>query len=139
FSNLSVNISDSKNRIKNVLASVTPIQKDGEVLSVVFVFRNTKEMLAMTEEIEEKTLELIDQKNKLDAIFNSNIEGTFTIDNEWNVTSFNRSAEKITGYKKSDAIGRKCWEIFKSSICRNGCHMEQTMLKGKSTIGNELE
>jgi PAS domain S-box-containing protein len=139
FSNLSINITDSKNRIKNVLASITPILKDKEVLSVVLVFRNTKEMLTMAEEIEEKTLELIDQKNKLDAIFNSNIEGTFTIDNEWNVTSFNRSAEKITGFKKSEAIGKKCWEIFKSSICRNGCHMEQTMIKGKSTIGNELE
>ncbi|HSL88401.1 MAG TPA: sigma 54-interacting transcriptional regulator [Ignavibacteriaceae bacterium] len=139
FSNLSINITDSKNRIKNVLASITPILKDEEVLSVVLVFRNTKEMLTMAEEIEEKTLELIDQKNKLDAIFNSNIEGTFTIDNEWNVTSFNRSAEKITGFKKSEAIGKKCWEIFKSSICRNGCHMEQTMIKGKSTIGNELE
>jgi PAS domain S-box-containing protein len=139
FSNLSINISDSKNRIKNVLASITPIQKDDEVLSIVFVFRNTKEMLTMAEEIEEKTLELIDQKNKLDAIFNSNIEGTFTIDNEWNVTSFNRSAEKITGFKKSEAIGKKCWEIFRSSLCRNGCHMEQTMLKGKASIGNELE
>jgi PAS domain S-box-containing protein len=139
FPNLSINITDSKNRIKNVLASITPILKDKEVLSVVLVFRNTKEMLTMAEEIEEKTLELIDQKNKLDAIFNSNIEGTFTIDNEWNVTSFNRSAEKITGFKKSEAIGKKCWEIFKSSICRNGCHMEQTMIKGKSTIGNELE
>lgn len=139
YSNLSINVTDSKNRVINVLASITPIQKDDEVLSVVLVFRNTKEMLAMAEEIEEKTHELIDQKNKLDAIFNSNIEGTFTIDNDWNVTSFNRSAEKITGFKKSEAIGKKCWEIFKSSICRNGCHMEQTMLKGKSTIGNELE
>ncbi len=139
YSNLSINITDSKNRVKNVLASITPIQKDDEVLSVVLVFRNTKEMLTMAEEIEEKTQELIDQKNKLDAIFNSNIEGTFTIDNDWNVTSFNRSAEKITGFKKSEAIGRKCWEIFNSSLCRNGCHMEQTMHKGKSTIGNELE
>ncbi|MFO7525288.1 MAG: sigma 54-interacting transcriptional regulator [Ignavibacteriaceae bacterium] len=139
FSNLSINITDSKGRIKNVLASISPIYKNEEVLSVVFVFRNTKEMLTMAEEIEEKTLELIDQKNKLDAIFNSNIEGTFTIDNDWNVTSFNRSAEKITGYKKSEAIGKKCWEIFRSSLCRNGCHMEQTMLKGRSTIGNELE
>lgn len=139
FSNLSINITDNKNRIINVLASITPILKDEEVLSVVLVFRNTKEMLTMAEEIEEKTLELIDQKNKLDAIFNSNIEGTFTIDNDWNVTSFNRSAEKITGYKKSEAIGKKCWEIFRSSLCRNGCHMEQTMLRGKSTIGNELE
>lgn len=139
FSNLSINITDINGKIKNVLASITPIKREGEVLSVVFVFRDTKEMLSLAEEIQQKTSELIDQKNKLDAIFNSNIEGTFTIDNDWNVNSFNTSAEKITGYKKSEAIGKKCWDIFNSSICRNGCHMEQTLQKGKAMIGNELE
>jgi PAS domain S-box-containing protein len=139
FNNISMNISDRKGNVKNVLASITPIKRDENVLSVVFVFRDTKEMLSLAEEIQQKTFELIDQKNKLDAIFNSNIEGTFTIDNDWNVTTFNTSAEKITGYKKSEAIGKKCWDIFNSSLCRNGCHMEQTMQKGKAMIGNELE
>ncbi|RPI61506.1 MAG: PAS domain S-box protein [Ignavibacteriales bacterium] len=139
FSNISMNITDGKGNVKNVLASITPIKRDENVLSVVFVFRDTKEMLALAEEIQQKTFELIDQKNKLDAIFNSNIEGTFTIDNDWTVTSFNTSAEKITGYKKSEAIGKKCWDIFNSSLCRNGCHMEQTIQKGKPMIGNELE
>ncbi|MFZ1517573.1 MAG: sigma 54-interacting transcriptional regulator [Ignavibacteriaceae bacterium] len=139
YNNISINIIDVKSQTKNVLASITPIKRDEKVLSVVFVFRDTKEMLSLAEEIQDKTLELIDQKNKLDAIFNSNIEGTFTIDNDWNVTSFNSSAEKITGYKKNEAIGKKCWDIFNSQFCRNGCHMEQTMLKSKATIGNELE
>jgi PAS domain S-box-containing protein len=139
FNNLSFNITDHKGHIKNVLASITPIKRDENVLSVVFVFRDTKEMLLMAEEVQQKTSELIDQKNKLDAIFNSNIEGTFTIDNDWNVTSFNTSAEKITGFKKTEAIGKKCWDIFNSSLCRNGCHMEQTLQKGKPMIGNELE
>ncbi len=139
LNNLSLNITDHNGHIKNVLASITPIKRDENVLSVVFVFRDTKEMLSLAEEIQQKTFELMNQKNKLDAIFNSNIEGTFTIDNDWTVTSFNISAENITGYKKNEAIGKKCWEIFNSSICRNGCHMEQTMQKGKPMIGNELE
>jgi PAS domain S-box-containing protein len=139
YTNLSINITDNKGNIKNVLGSITPIVKEDSVLSVVFVFRDTREMLSLSDELEEKTLELIDQKNKLDAIFNSNIEGTFTIDNDWIVTSFNSSAEKITGYRRSEAIGKKCWEIFNSSLCRNGCHMEQTIKKGKAMIGNELE
>ncbi len=139
FTNLALNIIDKRGNNKSVLASITPIVKDNSVLSVVLVFRDTNEMLKMAEDVEAKTQELIDQKNKLDAIFNSNIEGTFTIDYDWNITSFNLSAEKITGYKKNEAIGMKCWDVFKSSICRNGCHMEQTIHKGKSTIGNELE
>jgi PAS domain S-box-containing protein len=139
FTNLAIDITDKNGNVKNVLASITPIAKENSVLSVVFVFRDTKEMLSLSSVLEERTLELIDQKNKLDAIFNSNIEGTFTIDNNWNVTSFNSSAEKITGYKKSKAVGKKCWDIFNSSLCRNGCHMEQTIQKGKPTLGNELE
>ena len=139
YTNIAINITDKKGNIKNVLASITPITTENSVLSVVLVFRDTREMLSLSDDLAEKTLELIDQKNRLDAIFNSNIEGTFTIDNDWNITSFNTSAEKITGYKKIDAIGRKCWSIFNSSLCRNGCHMEQTLKNGKPMIGNELE
>ena len=139
YSNLLFKIKGKDKTLIDVLSSITPVVKSGTVISAVLVFRNTKEMFLMAEELEQKTFELIDQRNKLDAIFNSNIEGTFTIDNEWNVTSFNNSAVKITGYKKSEAVGKKCWEIFNSSLCRNGCHMEQTMHKEKSTIGNELE
>ncbi|MBZ0180403.1 MAG: sigma 54-interacting transcriptional regulator [Melioribacteraceae bacterium] len=139
FTNLAFNIRTKKESEKNVLASITPIVRNEKVISAVLVFRDTKEMLNLAEDLEERTTELIDHKNKLDAIFNSNIEGTFTIDDGWNVTSFNAAAEKITGYKESEAIGKKCWQIFNSTICRNGCHMEQTMKKGKPTIGNELE
>lgn len=140
FTNLTLDIKTKQGKTKNVLASITPIIKSpGNVTSVVFVFRDTNEMYELTEELREKTSELINQRNKLDAIFNSNIEGTFTIDEDWNITSFNTSAEKITGYSKEEAVGKKCWEIFKSNVCRNGCHMEQTMELGKSTIGNELE
>lgn len=139
FSNLAFNIKTKIDSRKNVLASITPIVREQKVVSTVLVFRDTKEMLNMAEELDLRTTELYDQKNKLDAIFNSNIEGTFTIDTNWEITSFNKSAEKITGYKASEAVGKKCWEIFNSTVCRNGCHMEHTMKKGKPTIDNELE
>ena len=139
YSNLPIAIVSRDGKNKNVLASISPIIKGEQIVSVVFVFRDTFEMLSMSESLQDKTRELIDEKNKLDAIFNSNIEGTFTIDHEWNITSFNTSAERLTGYAKKEAIGKKCWEIFNSALCRNGCHMEKTMTKGKSEVGNELE
>ena len=139
YSNISVTLTDKDGKDKNVLASINPVHKGDKIISIIFVFRDTYEMLSMAEQLETRTKELIDEKNKLDAIFNSNIEGTFTIDNEWNVTSFNLSAEKITGYSKKEALGKKCWEIFNSTLCRNGCHMEETMSLGKSAVGKELE
>lgn len=138
-SNLWVDIVCSDGTVKNVLASITPVWKNREtIINAVAVFRDTREMLQLAEELSATTSKLIDERNKLEAIFNSNIEGTFTIDNEWTVTSFNNSAVAITGYTRDEAIGKKCWEIFKSTRCRNGCHMETTMSTTKATIGNEL-
>jgi len=139
FLNQSVIITCKDGSEKNVLASITPVSKpDGKIISVVFVFRDTQEMLSLVESLETTTLELYNERNKLNAIFNSNIEGTFTIDAEWNITSFNSSAENITGHSKDSAIGKKCWEVFGSNLCRNGCHMEKTMSENVPTVGNEL-
>jgi len=139
YTNLSINITMQGGLKKNIMASIIPITEGDAVLSVVFVFRDTREMFQLSEELENKTMELVNQKNRLDAIFNSNIEGTFTIDSNWIITSFNTSAENITGYKKAEAIGKKCRDIFNSTLCGNGCHMEDTMRKAKPMIGNELE
>lgn len=139
FSNLPLKILTKEGSYKDVLAAIHPIQKADKIVSIILTFRDTFEMSSLTDKLESKTKELLDEKNKLDAIFNSNIEGTFTIDHNWDVTSFNTSAENITGYKKDDALGKKCWEIFNSEKCQNGCHMEQTINEQKSTLGNELE
>ncbi len=139
YTNLSVSVKLKNGEIREVISSVIPVLSGLKVLSVVFVFRDTKEMLLMAREIQEKTLELSEQKNRLDAIFNSSIEGTFTIDNDWIITAFNKSAEKITGYRADEAIGRHCWEIFRHEKCRNGCHMETTMNKGKPALGVEID
>ncbi|MFC2089042.1 sigma-54 interaction domain-containing protein, partial [Calditrichota bacterium] len=122
-----------------VISSITPIKRQkNDIVSIVFVFRDTKEMESMVKSLQDKSIEILNEKNKLEAIFNSRSEGTFTIDNDWNITSFNRSAEKITGYPRQQAIGKKCWDIFQSRLCRNGCHMENTMSEKKLSVENEL-
>lgn len=139
FSNLPMKISKQEGGYKEVLASINPIHRADKIVSLIFTFRDIYEMSALTDKLEARTQELLDERNKLDAIFNSHIEGTFTIDHNWNITSFNISAEQITGYRKEEAIGKKCWDIFNSHKCRNGCHMEQTVNNQESTIGNELD
>ena len=68
-----------------------------------------------------------DIKNQTKIILDSIADGVFTVDSDWKVTSFNRAAEKITGIKKEEAIGRYCWEVFKASICEKDCSMRTTM------------
>jgi PAS domain S-box-containing protein len=61
-------------------------------------------------------------------------DGVFTIDYNWEITSFNRAAEEITGISRKDAIGRHCWEVFRSNMCEQGCALKKTMEEGKSFI-----
>ena len=68
-----------------------------------------------------------DIKYQTNIILDSIADGVFTVDSDWKVTSFNRAAEKITGIKKEEAIGRYCWEVFKASICEKDCSMRRTM------------
>lgn len=48
-------------------------------------------------------------------------DGVFTIDRNRIITSFNRAAESITGWKQEEVIGQPCSAIFHSSVCGEEC------------------
>ncbi len=70
-----------------------------------------------------------------EAILESISDGVFTVDPEWRITSFNRAAEEITGVPRKEAIGRRCSEVFRSSMCGAACALQQTLKTGKAIIG----
>jgi PAS domain S-box-containing protein len=70
-----------------------------------------------------------------DAVLESISDGVFTVDLNWRITSFNRAAEEITGVARSEAIGRLCSEVFRSSMCGADCGLQQTLKTGKPIIG----
>ncbi|MCU0577672.1 MAG: sigma 54-interacting transcriptional regulator [Desulfobacterota bacterium] len=70
-----------------------------------------------------------------DAILESISDGVFTVDEHWVVTSFNRAAEEITGIPRSEAVGRLCSEVFRSSMCETDCALKRTLKTGKPIIG----
>lgn len=57
-------------------------------------------------------------------------EGVFTVNQEWKIMSFNRAAEKITGFSRKEAIGQLCSNIFRTDVCDNGCILRKTMQTG---------
>lgn len=70
-----------------------------------------------------------------EAILESISDGVFTVDMDWIVTSFNRAAEQITGVPRREAIGRRCSEVLRCSMCGSDCALRQTLKTGKPIIG----
>ncbi len=68
------------------------------------------------------------------SILESISDGVFTVDAQWRVTSFNRAAELITGVPRADAIGRRCSDVFRASMCEAECALRRTMETGASLI-----
>jgi len=77
-------------------------------------------------------------ENQTKIILDSIADGVFTVDSDLKVTSFNRSAEKITGIRKEEAIGRNCWEVFRASICENRCSLKHTMNTGNPVVNQSI-
>ncbi|MFP4070833.1 MAG: sigma-54 interaction domain-containing protein [Desulfovibrionales bacterium] len=71
-----------------------------------------------------------------ESILDSIADGVFTVDMDWNITSFNRAAAQITGIPVHEVIGQKCWDVFHSSLCDGSCALE-TCLQHKTTITNK--
>lgn len=65
-----------------------------------------------------------------DTLFEQLAEGVFTINNRWRITSFNRQAQEITGYMREEVLGKYCWDIFRSDLCRSSCPLKITMETG---------
>lgn len=71
---------------------------------------------------------------KYDPILDSIADGVFTVDKDWNITSFNRAAEHITGVPRQKAIGSKCWEVFHAEICERDCLLKKTIKTNKPCV-----
>ena len=69
-----------------------------------------------------------------EAILDSISDGVFTVDRDWNISSFNRAAEEITGVPRGEALGRPCSEVLRSSLCGSECALRKTLEDGKPVI-----
>ncbi|MBI4831142.1 MAG: sigma 54-interacting transcriptional regulator [Candidatus Lindowbacteria bacterium] len=74
----------------------------------------------------------LDQKDISAIIFDSISEGVFTTDHDCRITSFNRAAEKISGFSREEAIGKYCFDIFRTDLCQTQCALRNTLENGKS-------
>ena len=74
--------------------------------------------------IEESHRALDLERGKLAAIVGAMADGMFVTDNDAVITAFNQSAAAITGYSEAEAVGRRCEDLFKTSLCRDACALK---------------
>lgn len=73
-----------------------------------------------------------------ELILDSIGDGVFTVDPEGRITSFNRAAEEITGFKRDEAIGQYCHEIFRANICFEDCPLRRTAQTQERIVNLEV-
>jgi len=68
------------------------------------------------------------------TILDSLNEGVFTVDRNWRITSFNHAAEQLTGIPREQALGCRCSEVFRASICEKNCALRRTIDSGMPVV-----
>ncbi len=71
-------------------------------------------------------------KHFIELLCDSLPEGVFAVDSKKHIVFFNRSAERITGVKRKDAVGRFCWEVLRAECCSTNCPLMKTLETGES-------
>lgn len=130
-----LDVHDIKVTIKDIEGDKVPIRvntsvlrnEEGEIIGGVETFRDTSAIDVLRKEL-----------SLSDCILNSIGDGAFTVDKHWLITSFNLAAERITGFKRQDAIGMKCYDVFKANICKDNCALKQSIETGEETTNHKV-
>jgi PAS domain S-box-containing protein len=68
------------------------------------------------------------------SILESISQGVFTVDPKKRITYFNPAAEAITAFKAQEAMGQKCFDIFRANVCETKCPLDDTFVTGNPTL-----
>lgn len=71
-------------------------------------------------------------------ILDNVIDAVFTVDPEMTIVSYNKAAELMSGIPSEQAIGRKCYQVFKTAVCETTCPVREAMAKDQKVITREI-
>ena len=64
-------------------------------------------------------------------------DGVFSVDKKRRITSFNKAAEKLTGWSADEVLGKHCKDVFKSSNCKQ-CFLADSIASDKAISNRSL-
>jgi len=79
------------------------------------------------------------KKSEYEIILNSIAEGVFVVNLDRAIVYINDAAKKLVGVEENDVIGKRCYEVFKSSVCEKQCLLKRLIKEGKSIFDEEVE
>ncbi len=71
-------------------------------------------------------------------IMDSVAAGIFTVDLDWNITFFNREAERITGISSDEALGQYWADIVHASDAEEDCALKHSLRTGEPVINRAI-
>jgi two-component system response regulator HydG len=77
--------------------------------------------------------------DQLRALFDDLSIGIFTVDSERRITSFNRAVQSLTGYHERDVIGKYCYQVFHSDLCRGECKFHEAVEAEQKSLSFDVE
>ena len=101
--------------------------EDGKAMGLIGISRD----ITVRHEFEKQ---LSHQKEYAEMLLKTVPSAVFTVDNNQSITSWNRMAEKITGYTAGEAIGKRCELFSKDKINIEGLYSDGI---AKPMIGKE--
>ncbi|MDP2753669.1 MAG: response regulator [Nitrospirota bacterium] len=88
------------------------IEKPFESREILNTITHCLNQMELRKEVERKTKELADEKERLLVTLCSIGDGVIATDTEGKILLINKVAEELTGWNKEDAVGKPCSEVF---------------------------
>src|SRR3989337_1140855 len=110
----------------------------GNVIGITEVIRDITMLHELKDNLRKTSSMSQGEKIKSGTMLDNIPSGVYTVDRDMTLLSFNRSLERITGYRAEEAIGRRCSEVFRSDFCEAGCPLKRSMRTGETLRGVEV-
>ncbi len=91
----------------------------------------------MTKELKDARQKIILAKNELDQIYNGVPTPIRVVDDKFNIISQNEAMSQLVGVSTKEAMGKKCWELFKGPYCQTKECTLRLILEGQKKISRE--
>ena len=124
-----------KNEAGPFCVSASPIiDKDGETIGVLELYRNMKRLGMYIGSLEETNAALMVEKDRLHTVLDDISDGYYTATPEGVITSINDKLLKIVNKTAQDLIGYKCADVLCSDDCDDDCPLQWAVKNKKNVI-----